>query len=395
MGNKCSLKLDERNYAEDLTEYDKTIYNEKRERVFYGTIAICVLYGSLALLLFLASYLSEKVKFMLLNNFLPFTIVFIIGTIIIISYLIHQVVNFKPFKIDRNSLYDSLSCPDYWTLEKIADETVDDNKKMKDIFSSNVDPNLFKYRCKLNENIFDKYNIYQANSTKGFLDTATAVADRTTEENKDKPYYKYTAATALDNNNPASKPTGNDKHLFVNILNPNNYTVTKTVNKNILKNDVKQQYELIKNTLFMNNFDFDTDGDKEEKIKYFKQKDLSSPPSKSNIVALNFDTNLTAGSGNITGIQTSVTSGNPLYIKVDLTGDTIVVKKSVDIKVNWTALNVLPLVCDSTYPMFLASRDEITNKTNPKFDNNTFRCAYSKICKVPWSDMNCDKYEDS
>ena len=395
MGNKCSLKLDERNYAEDLTEYDKTIYNEKRERVFYGTIAICVLYGSLALLLFLASYLSEKVKFMLLNNFLPFTIVFIIGTIIIISYLIHQVVNFKPFKIDRNSLYDSLSCPDYWTLEKIADETVDDNKKMKDIFSSNVDPNLFKYRCKLNENIFDKYNIYQANSTKGFLDTATAVADRTTEENKDKPYYKYTAATALDNNNPASKPTGNDKHLFVNILNPNNYTVTKTVNKNILKNDVKQQYELIKNTLFMNNFDFDTDGDKEEKIKYFKQKDLSSPPSKSNIVALNFDTNLTAGSGNITGIQTSVTSGNPLYIKVDLTGDTIVVKKSVDIKVNWTALNVLPLVCDSTYPMFLASRDEITNKTNPKFDNNTFRCAYSKICKVPWSDMNCYKYEDS
>ena len=395
MGNKCSLKLDERNYAEDLTEYDKTIYNEKRERVFYGTIAICVLYGSLALLLFLASYLSEKVKFMLLNNFLPFTIVFIIGTIIIISYLIHQVVNFKPFKIYRNSLYDSLSCPDYWTLEKIADETVDDNKKMKDIFSSNVDPNLFKYRFKLNENIFDKYNIYQANSTKGFLDTATAVADRTTEENKDKPYYKYTAATALDNNNPASKPTGNDKHLFVNILNPNNYTVTKTVNKNILKNDVKQQYELIKNTLFMNNFDFDTDGDKEEKIKYFKQKDLSSPPSKSNIVALNFDTNLTAGSGNITGIQTSVTSGNPLYIKVDLTGDTIVVKKSVDIKVNWTALNVLPLVCDSTYPMFLASRDEITNKTNPKFDNNTFRCAYSKICKVPWSDMNCDKYEDS
>jgi hypothetical protein len=397
MGNKCSLKLDERNYAEDLTEYDKTIYNEKRERVFYGTIAICVLYGSLALLLFLASYLSEKVKFMLLNNFLPFTIVFIIGTIIIISYLIHQVVNFKPFKIDRNSLYDSLSCPDYWTLEKIADETVDDNKKMKDIFSSNVDPNLFKYRCKLNENIFDKYNIYQANSTKGFLDTATAVADRTTEENKDKPYYKYTATTVLDNNIPTSKLTGNDKHLFVNILNPNNDTVTKTVNKKILQDNKQQKYELIKNTLFMNNFELEIDTS--STIKVFKQRDLSSPPSKSNIVALNFDINLTAssdGSNNKTGIQPA--AGSSLYIKVDLSTDNIKVYKSSDNTlsvISDTEIKVLPMVCDSTYPMFLASRDEITNKTNPKFDNNTFRCAYSKICKVPWSDMNCDKYEDS
>ena len=382
MGNKCSLKLDERNYAEDLTEYDKTIYNEKRERVFYGTIAICVLYGSLALLLFLASYLSEKVKFMLLNNFLPFTIVFIIGTIIIISYLIHQVVNFKPFKIDRNSLYDSLSCPDYWTLEKIADETVDDNKKMKDIFSSNVDPNLFKYRCKLNENIFDKYNMYQANSTKGYKELLAGAsrvdADKTY-------YYKYTNTTN-DYNIPASKPTGNDKHLFVNILNQNNDTVAKTVNKNILKDDLKQQYELIKNTLFMNNFDFHTDGDKQEKIKIFKQKNLSDPPSKSKIAALDFD--YTKASGNV--LFSTFT-----YIQVNFTTSPIVVQGGNDGTTFNTVIDVLPLVCDSTYPMFLASRDEITNKTNPKFDNNTFRCAYSKICKVPWSDMNCDKYEDS
>ena len=31
---------------------------------------------------------------------------------------------------------------------------------------------------------------------------------------------------------------------------------------------------------------------------------------------------------------------------------------------------------------------------NLKLDNNVLRCAYSKMCKVPWSDMNCDKYDD-
>ena len=50
------------------------------------------------------------------------------------------------------------------------------------------------------------------------------------------------------------------------------------------------------------------------------------------------------------------------------------------------------MVCDTTYPMFLANRDEIINSKDKKFDNNVFRCAYSKMCKVPWSDMNCDKY---
>jgi hypothetical protein len=397
MGNKCSLNKN-KDDDETLSDYDKTIYIEKREKVFYGTIAICVLYASFALLLFIASYLSEKVKFILLNNFLPFVIVYIIGTIIIVFYLIHQVVNFKPFKINRNSKYDNLSCPDYWTLEKIP--ITDDNKStFKDIFSSNVNNELFKYRCVMDPKIFDRYNIYKANETNGFKETATTkiVADQ-------DPYYKFTTAdiTTTDNNKLSTQPTTDysNKHLFVNILNTNLPT-SNLVYNNILQKDKIQKYELIKNTLIMNNYKLLDDT---TAIKVFKYADLTLASSLK-VDILNYDKNTTSDVAAVNG-DSAVDNKTALLtaqtdkpiIKVDTSNNNTVYYHATNISPTITSgtdteLKVLPMVCDNTYPMYLASRDEITNKTNDKFDNNIFRCAYSKICKVPWSDMNCDKYD--
>jgi len=110
MGNKCTTPTKNPLFDDtDLNDYDRTVFNLKREKVFYGTIAICVLYGSFALLLFILSYFSDKVKYLLLNSFLPFTIVYVIGTILIVMYLIHQVLNFKPHKLNKDGDYDSLS----------------------------------------------------------------------------------------------------------------------------------------------------------------------------------------------------------------------------------------------------------------------------------------------
>ena len=383
MGNKCSLNNNEDD--EILTEYDKTIYNDKRERVFYGTIAICVLYASFALLLFLASYLSEKVKFILLNNFLPFTIVYVIGTIIIVFYLIHQVVNFKPFKIDRNSKYDTLSCPDYWILEKMPGYE-GSKDTFKTLFSSNVDYGLFKYRCKLDTDIFDKYNIYLANNNKGMTDPTIALK-------APAHYYKFTAnsTTTIDGNTVTSlsKDEEKNKHLFVNILNSNMDDINH-VRKKILK-DKTQEYELIKNTLIMNNYELVK---KDNKIKVFKYTNLSDKGTPFKINTINFDT-IAASVTNTPAISTLATVH---YIKVD-TDTNLVYHSTTDTEAitdagTNTIIQVLPMICDSTYPMYLASRDEITSKNNNKFDNNIFRCAYSKICKVPWSDMNCDKYEN-
>ena len=46
----------------------------------------------------------------------------------------------------------------------------------------------------------------------------------------------------------------------------------------------------------------------------------------------------------------------------------------------------IPLVCDQVYPLFLAYNEE----ENDNGYGNELRCAYSRICNVPWSDMHCD-----
>ena len=55
---------------------------------------------------------------------------------------------------------------------------------------------------------------------------------------------------------------------------------------------------------------------------------------------------------------------------------------------------VLPLNCENLYPMYLASVDQKINRKNRNMDTNVIRCAYSKICGIPWSDMDCDKYDN-
>ena len=119
MGNNssCSLKKE----YDELSEYDIAVYNLKKEKIYWGTIAICIIYAIFALILFLSGFFSEKARFILINRYLPFTIVYIIGTFIIVMFLLYQIFNFEPIKIDRNNNFDQLSCPDYWKLSKSED----------------------------------------------------------------------------------------------------------------------------------------------------------------------------------------------------------------------------------------------------------------------------------
>jgi hypothetical protein len=48
----------------------------------------------------------------------------------------------------------------------------------------------------------------------------------------------------------------------------------------------------------------------------------------------------------------------------------------------------IPLTCSAVYPTFLASKE------NKYAENNTLRCAYSKVCNIPWSDLHCNDIKD-
>ena len=67
-----------------ISNYDMTIYNIKRDNMFKGTILMCIIYAIFAFILIITAYISDNVKKLLFERFLPFTLIYIIGTIIII-----------------------------------------------------------------------------------------------------------------------------------------------------------------------------------------------------------------------------------------------------------------------------------------------------------------------
>ena len=375
MGNyrsKCSLE--KKDNGDNLTDYDLTIYNQKREKVFWGTIAICIIYALIGFIIFISSYFSEKAKAILLNRFLPFTIVFIIGTILIVFFLAYQVNDFKPIRIDKSATYDDLSCPDYWKLQKIP---ITEKEK---IFDSNVNPLLFQYRCVMDPNIFNKGNIAKTNQTTMKITNAGSSSDGpilTTDPNNYNNGRQYLLYV------PSSNATSN----LIDFSNKNNYPLDN----------------LIHNNMIMNNF---------TQTKFTNE-------NNSNITHLyryNIDTQGLNPSSNLTDLQ-NLLNLDPL--KYDIGGNSrYEVKTNPSIKYNMsldnntgklnhnlyygsgsdpssasTPLPYVPIVCDSVYPLYLSTKDKELRKANPNLDENLNRCAFAKACNVSWSDLNCDKYE--
>lgn len=54
-----------------------------------------------------------------------------------------------------------------------------------------------------------------------------------------------------------------------------------------------------------------------------------------------------------------------------------------------TTIPEAPLACDQVYPMYLSMMDSEHAKKNPSNPKNYFRCKYSKICNIPWTDAGC------
>lgn len=68
----------------NLTAYDWKVYNIKREQMFKGTIIVCIIYAALAFIFIALSYFLNNVRDLLFVKFLPFTVIYIVGTILIV-----------------------------------------------------------------------------------------------------------------------------------------------------------------------------------------------------------------------------------------------------------------------------------------------------------------------
>jgi hypothetical protein len=476
-----------------LTDYDITINSIHQENMFKGTIAICILYSGFAFILITAAYFSDNIRDLLFDKFLPFTLVYIIGTIIIIIIFIYFILSFKPKKVDFNKIDDSISCPDYWKLEILDDTAIE-----KSFDTKNFNKKLFKYRCVMDDKVFNKASIYKQDKKPagyeplqyrlgnkpaniGGLNTGVATnyndlysagqeasLNNFKDDNTDKYYYLYKNVNAYNNSNL-------------------NYTNNPMITSNIL-DDLKQS------ALIMNNYQID------DTTNYTKYTDLTnagpniyhtnagneldnrftsnyynSPPiltwatsnahndtfgktSYRNTILTNaqnknytstvYDWSTmaipTIDNGNVYAIDLKATTGTNYIllgtIKYDnnnirfegikditiaekmfqnyidtsnyyfettyVTSSTIQAtvttippstykkgpkvrlfhktERQPEIRKEDLAKENIPLTCSAVYPSFLASKEDKYS------ENNTLRCAYSKICNIPWSDLHCN-----
>lgn len=93
------------------------LYEIKRANLFKGTIAVCAVYGAIALIVLLITIFTEFGKTVLADTMFAFTTTFIAGMILIVVILGISVTAYE--MPDTNfSTYNTLSCPDYYKLEK-------------------------------------------------------------------------------------------------------------------------------------------------------------------------------------------------------------------------------------------------------------------------------------
>jgi len=189
----------------------------------------------------------------------------------------------------------------------------------------------------------------------------------------------------------------NDMNLYTSI-----YDITQ--NGTDYVNYVKQQeynpYKLWVNNMIMDNYALDSvdTSDKSKaigKFSYLIGNDDVAKAREVNIEPLKYAATILADPA-----KTQFNAIDNKYVDIELQYDpndknTVIGKtKAGSLATDKSALNNLPIVCDRVYPLFLAAQDQQTSKDSKyKLDPNVNRCAYAKACNIPWSELNCEKYE--
>jgi len=512
-----SSKVDDvKEQNKNLTEYDITMNTIKHENMFKGTIVICIVYAIFGFILVLLSYLSESVRDLLFNKFLPFTIVYIIGSILIISVMLYYIFTFEPIKIDRKNDIDEISCPDYWNVEII------DEKYIGDSFDKNY-INDFKYKCVIDKDVFDKEQMFKYHNLNNYRMTNNI--GRTNYTINDVGKYKPSFDPIF---NDDYKDNGKYYNLYVDVnkfksaSNDDNYTeAKKNFAKNLnIYNDSTRVDNIFSNlqkiAVLENNYAIDKDGNAinllntsnilNPKVNFGIWKkdnssndgttynDLNATDTNNRLIVINWNDldykylstildepkitsiKVVSDSADITNFSTAPAGGTTNYclgtIKYKSAADkkiyfeeyradglllsifpasnqdgiihannkdsknNIIIKtrlykstyEETTVKNTYTGAangtgsivasydtfigkagpilqaydkeifrpdsytktqlneNQAPLLCDTIYPKLFSKLENYDIKNE---NNNDIRCAYSKICGIPWSDLRC------
>ena len=146
-----------------------------KRNLFKGTIAVSVLYATIALFLLFVIYFTESGKQMAGGSKFPFIISFTIGMLVIIAFLIYNIVTFKTISIQRDT-YDDTLCPDYWKLEKTPEASLTSFKLPEDRVGKDLQCYWYNTGSNTTSNIGE------------------LIIDKTTDDSNKKILYGYASA---------------------------------------------------------------------------------------------------------------------------------------------------------------------------------------------------------
>jgi hypothetical protein len=136
-----------------LNEKELQLFEQEKIELYKGTFVVCLTYGLSALLLLIAVLFTTWGKEYIYDKFAPAVITYILGSIIIIFYLLSSIYTIKPRRIGEE-VDSNMLCPDFWKLEKVSpgakQEIIDNNlfseKNIIPEINTNKNKNI-QYRC--------------------------------------------------------------------------------------------------------------------------------------------------------------------------------------------------------------------------------------------------------
>lgn len=145
--------------SKDFVPNDRELrlFEQEKMELYKGTFVVCIVYGLSAFILLVVILFTEWGKEFIYDKFAPAVITYIVGSLIIILYLLNAIFSIKPRKVGTDFDSDSnIMCPDFWKLENVDsatrtaiianNEIVDGKGKIIPSFTSELNTNL-QYRC--------------------------------------------------------------------------------------------------------------------------------------------------------------------------------------------------------------------------------------------------------
>ena len=156
------------------------LFEQEKMDLYKGTFVVCIVYGLSAVILLVLILFTDGGKEFIYDKFAPAVVTYILGSLIIILYLLNSIYTITPRRIGNDMDSDnSIMCPDFWKLEKVKDTDkpilinnntmydTDNNTFIIPEITRDTDKNI-QYKC-----VYDK-DVY--GDTRKFLETKKWIA---------------------------------------------------------------------------------------------------------------------------------------------------------------------------------------------------------------------------